>query len=375
MHSTRPLYWLSREYHDVMRLCRVGYMALQIGVNHVSGNWGKGPTDRSAYSLLAPHSDYPVPNEKGELPLGSFLLAAEFEVPDLEPTVVPVPMMRRHDLVSWWEKLLRPDDMSKEAFSIAMSQPAELIRIGYLMLHGPYYFEPNCGREYGACLSMVGAGTVALICSRPCSLCKFRRAVYASDRCDLCSMSKSVVTLGQYDQQAATTRKRKRVLQAGNSTLGELVAPHSQEPAERALALMVASMHRRTPEYRAWARAVRKSLHLAPGVSRQLPENFSRLRQQEQLRELGRVIDPREFDYAIWPEKILAAQRWMEVEATVASRRKVAGPTQSTIEKGRRARTLLSTGLSRSETATQMGLSLSHLSHILRRTEGLPDSG
>lgn len=375
MHSTRPLYWLSREYHDVMRFCRIGYMALQIAVNHVSGNWGKGPTDTSAYNHLVPHSDYPGPNENGELPTGSFVLAVGLGIPDLEPTVVPVPAMRRHDLVNWWGALVRPDQITKDAFMVGMGEPEFLISLGYLMLRGPFFCAAECSREFGACLSMVGAGTVALITSRPCNLCKFRRAVYASDRCALCSMSKSVVTLDQFDQQAAVTRKRKRILQAGNSSLGELVVPHSQEPAERALALMLASMHRSTPEYRAWAKAVRTSLSLSPGVSHQLPKNFLGLRQQAQLKELRRVIDPLEYDYAAWPEKILAAQRWMEAEAIVAARRKVAGPTQSTIEKGRRARSLLSSGLSRAEIAEQIGLSLSHLSHILRRTDGQLDSG
>lgn len=190
MYSVRPLPWLKPRFHDVMRLCRFGYMALQIGVNHVATKWGSGPPDETTYERLIPHCDFPMLDKAGELPMGSFVLAFGFDVPYLEPSVVPAPMLRKQDLVKWWEELLRPDDMTKEAFSAGMSQPEFLISFGYQMLRGPYHFSPECSREYGACLSMVGAGTVALVCSRICTLCKFRRAFHASDRCDLCSMSK-----------------------------------------------------------------------------------------------------------------------------------------------------------------------------------------
>ena len=371
MYSVRPLPWLKPRFHDVMRLCRFGYMALQIGVNHVATKWGSGPPDETTYERLIPHCDFPMLDKAGELPMGSFVLAFGFDVPYLEPSVVPAPMLRKQDLVKWWEELLRPDDMTKEAFSAVMSQPEYLISFGYQMLRGPYHFSPECSREYGACLSMVGAGTVALVCSRICTLCKFRRAFHASDRCDLCSMSKFAINLEQFGQQAATTRKRKRVQRAGNSTLGELLVPHLDEPAERALASMVESMNPHSSEYKAWAKKIRDSLSVAPDIVSQLPEDFQRLCQQEQLIVLRRVIDPQEFDYAVWPAKILAAQRWMDAEAKIASRRKVSGPTQGTTERAEHARSLLRTGLTRTETATQMGISLSNLSHILRRTQRL----
>lgn len=375
MYSTRPLSWLTREYHDVMRLCRVGYTALQIGINHASKRWGSGSIDRETYYRLLPHVDFPGLDKNGGLPIASLFLAVVLKVPDFEPNLIPVRMMRRHDLVGWWEKMLRPSDMTNEEFGIVVSQPELLIKHGYQMLYGPYYFEPDCSREFAACVSMVGAGVAGLVTTRPCSLCKFRRSVYRSGRCDLCSMSKSVVSPNQLDQQAARTRKRRRILQAGNSSLVELVIPDSQEPAERSLASLLDSMNRRSPEYRAWAKRVRDALALAPRIRSQLPDNFTRLHQQVQWRELRRVIDPLEFDYAVWPEKIQAAQRWLDAEAEVSSRRKVAGPTRSTTEKAARARSLLRSGLSRSEVATEMGLSLSHLSHILRRTEGLTGSG
>ena len=130
-------------------------------------------------------------------------------------------------------------------------------------------------------------------------------------------------------------------------------------------------MNPHSSEYKAWAKKIRDSLSVAPDIVSQLPEDFQRLCQQEQLIVLRRVIDPQEFDYAVWPAKILAAQRWMDAEAKIASRRKVSGPTQGTTERAEHARSLLRTGLTRTETATQMGISLSNLSHILRRTQRL----
>jgi hypothetical protein len=139
----------------------------------------------------------------------------------------------------------------------------------------------------------------------------------------------------------------------------------------RAMASLLFKMKRESAPHQRWLEGVHSSLDIAPMVREKLPSNFTEIEHTAQLAALRETIDRNEWDYGVWPSKILKAQAFFEASKVVDDRRRADGILPRTIELGDRARALLRQGLSKIEVASRLSISKSHLSHVLSRTSGL----
>jgi hypothetical protein len=92
-------------------------------------------------------------------------------------------------------------------------------------------------------------------------------------------------------------------------------------------------------------------LKQAPLVESGLPHGFLALDFKSQIKVLRKLLDPNEFDYSIWPEKILWSQTWLEQEANIQARRRGPGPMPKTITTANQALALLNSGLTKAGVA------------------------
>lgn len=366
--STRPLPWLAPNFFSVDLFSTLGYQAVRAAINHVVLTWNDNrELDAVLYNYLIPN-DYIFSVMNDQASLHSALLHPEilaFSI--LEPSSRPVSMMSPRDLSGWWAKKLNPSHQSSSDFRIVLDDPAFLIRAGYDLLRHQYPDICEDTPEIGACLSMIGAGALAVFVAQPCSLCRVRRRVHGTLRCKVCSRSKRVIDPINETPQAATTNKVKRLLKIGN--FSDFSLPDDLQPSySRSLASLLFSMPKQCQEYARWLSSIKTSLDKSPIIHKLLGPDFLENEFTYQAQNLRRIIDENEWDYALWPKKILQAQAWHDAAGIVRQRRRGPGPMAKTIDLAHRAQQLLKDGSSKTEVARTLGISLSHLSHILRRT-------
>ena len=104
-----------------------------------------------------------------------------------------------------------------------------------------------------------------------------------------------------------------------------------------------------------------------PHVRALLPRNFVELNDAHAYAILRRVIDPNEWVVSCWYTRVTAAEAWLKVATRLAPGRRHMQPTERNRERVDLARTLIQQGLSKKEIASRLGVSASHLSHLLRR--------
>jgi len=370
--TVTPLLWLDRRYQNVDRLARLGYQSIHLALLHIARDWGTGPLDIQRYFDLLPNDNvWRLPGRDEHPSTTRCYYSILLEVPYFESTIRPVPMMTARDLAAWWEMYIRPPELSSLEFSSLMGDPAMLVILGYITMRDQFYDESEASPLIGACLSMIGAGAIGALVSDKCQLCQFRRSIFNTKRCKLCSLSKRVVDPVHRAQQAAGIRHSKRILATTDffSSINML----SDEGPARYFSTMISSMQRGSPAHNAWIQNIETALNSAPLARQLLPPDFMTISHAQQLSALRKAIDPQEWDYSLWPEKIAQAQKWCQAESDLASRRKGPGPAKETVRKAMMARDLLASGMSKTEVAKSMNLTLSHLSHILRRTASLND--
>ena len=78
-------------------------------------------------------------------------------------------------------------------------------------------------------------------------------------------------------------------------------------------------------------------------------------------------IDPGEWVVSYWFTRVGAAEAWLEAAEALSPGREHMKPTDQNRERVAKARALLQQGISKKDIASQLGISQSHLSHLLRR--------
>ncbi len=368
MGGPRPLPWLGHGPHSVDLLTSLGHQAVSAGLGHLACNWGTQPFDSGVFNSLSPHRYlWTCPIEATEPPYVPMTVSSLICVPLMEPTSRPVPFMTRADLVAWWQQSLRAVQDGDICFSSLLAEPVSIIRSSLYHLHYSFELVSDDNAALGTCLSMIGAGALGILCASSCQLCQFRLALPPTSRCGSCSRSKHVVDPAD-DRHAAARAWRARLIRAGASGIKALADDDIRSSFARAIASIGWSMRTGGVAHRQWLTSVQQALQAAPLVQALLPHGFAELQFREQMIALQTATNDADWDHAVWARKISAAQAWMASSEAVKSRRRVAGPLPATLALATAARELLRKGLLKAQVAQSLGISPSHLSHMLRRT-------
>lgn len=367
---TNPISWLGTGPNSVDILINVGYQAMPLALAHVCTSWGTSSFQSDLYRRHVPH-DYVWCRAVRDNPPSPSLTPASLLIPVLEPSARPVPWMTNRDLVGWWfdEVLTRvlPEATPSDCADL-FTQPEFLITAGVYHLQRTFNRVCEDEPELGACLSMIGAGALNILFSEQCPLCGCKRSHSETTRCNHCSRSKRVLDPNVENEGAVRARRARKI----RGELGHRIGKSSGDQREslaRSVASVLYSMPSSNSVYLSWLKRVTDALRQAPLVAESFPPDFAEIGFRAQLKELRKQMDPNECDYAIWPQKISWVQSWREQLFKIEARRRGPGPMADTLQRASQARALLQAGHSKSSVARSLGVSLSNLSHILRRVE------
>lgn len=366
INKPRPLPWLRPGMLRVDYLMNLGHGAIRAATCHMATAWGTRNFSPNLYNRLIPQAYLwrPLPPDAPQL--SPPLLLVHPQIALLEPSARPVPLMDAYDLTEWWLRKIYSEHNHSHQMRGNFTEPDRLVLDGVSHLRNELQMECQDTPEIGCCLTMIGAGTLAIIGATPCDLCNFRNSVNGTSRCGACSRSKRVVD-PEDEQVRAAKARRSRAIRAVTSMQPAQFDQNVESLVARSISSILYSMTPGCEAHNLWKAEVEAALSVAPMVERSLPRNFLGLKHWQQVNALQTAIDPNEWDYAAWPKKIAWAQAWASGKAHVDSRRKLSGVTGKTMECAEQARALLNTGESKTAIANRLGISLSNLSHILRR--------
>ena len=354
-------------------LINVGYQAVSLGLAHACSSWGTSSFQSDLYRRLVPH-DQVWCGAGGGKPPSAPLTPSSLLIPILEPSARPVPWMTNDDLVSWWFQEIFAHEVPVPTLTDLcdlFAQPDFLIVAGVYHLQRTFHFISEDEPELGACLSMIGVGALNILFADQCALCGCRRSHSDTTRCTHCSRSKRLLDPNEDNEGAVRARRARKI----RGELGDCIGKTSGDQREtltRSVASILYSMPSSNSVYLSWLSKVTEALRQAPLVASKFPTDFTEIGFRAQLKVLREQMDPNEWDYAIWPQKIGWVQSWLEQLTKIESRRRGPGPMAGTLQRALQAHALLHAGQSKSSVARSLGVSLSNLSHILRRVESAP---
>ena len=354
-------------------LINVGYQAIPLGLAHTCTSWGTSSFQSDLYRRLVPH-DHVWCGAVRDNPPSAPLSPSSLLIPILEPTSRPVPWMTNDDLVSWWFQEVFAHEVTVPTptdLCDLFAQPDFLIAAGVYHLRRTFHFISEDEPELGACLSMIGAGALKLLFADQCALCGCRRSHSDTTRCTHCSRSKTLLDPNEDNEGAVRARRARKIRGELEHRIGKS-SGDQRESLARSVAAILYSMPSSNSVYLSWLKMVTEALRQAPLVAESFPTDFADIGFRAQLRVLREQMDPSEWDYAVWPQKIGWVQSWREQLSKIESRRRGPGPMADTLQRALQAHALLQAGQSKSSVARSLGVSLSNLSHILHRVESAP---
>lgn len=348
----------------------LGYIAVDLGAIFVADGWSADSQRRSwldVYRRLipAPVIEWNRNAASGDRPTVNLASYRWSRLPFNEQTladssITPVA------LASALDEELRSQEIDAGRRLRILTEPAELVRAGYRSARFAARAYSASSRQFATGLSMIGIGVSALMNQTRCPNC-FRLAAPGFTRCLQHSQSK--FNKGETPREHSMRSHAARVarLAARSTTVHEQLQaiPAFHKDAEWATAGILWPL----PPFftRLWDARVATALGAAPSVRALLPSNFDALPRRHQLRTLRAALDPNEWVMPRWPEKIAAAESWLNEAAHVAPGR-VRGLTPASQRLVRAADELLRRGLRPTQVAARLGISRSYLSHLRARS-------
>ncbi|WP_164091474.1 hypothetical protein [Comamonas thiooxydans] len=268
------------------------------------------------------------------------------------PQLLPLPLRPRLDML--------------------MRNPTRLLRAGYQMLCQEWTIHGQFRRQTGEALAVIGLGALGIFPRVRCAVC-YRLAMPATTRCARHSQTQNVRVDDDgskvHAQISANARLAKRVVTTLGWSRTEFVTAFGNDGyiEEKAIAGLLWGIHvgdgGHTLQY------LKEGLSAGhfPRVRELLPSNFCELDDIHACAALRRHVDPGEWVVSDWYTRIGAAEEWLETARELSPGRVHMKPSDQNVERIANARFLLQTGLSKKGIAAQLGISQSHLSHLLRR--------
>ena len=279
--------------------------------------------------------------------------------------------MDRGTLAIWLAKALGGRvDIQVQDLDEAMYTPHLLIRLGYRIARSIATTDGVESEAFQAALCAVGVGAMG-IDLWTCKSC-FRRTRGDLHACDLHSQAKVVLSISNVEKAHQVQRARnarlvvkqfEKSLPMERGFLGffELELYEFELRVGSILWPLVGGVHQE------WLAHVLRALANAPAVMARLPSDFEAIPHHTQMQALQDAVGSREWIVSRWPELIGVAETWLQAEMHVAADFKREGMSPLSRSRFGTANDLLAQGCSRSEIAARLGISRSHLSHLLRR--------
>lgn len=261
---------------------------------------------------------------------------------------------------------------AEHSLSKLMSDPALLLRSGYQMLCAEWANHGQSRRQTGEALAVINVAALGLFPRTRCAVC-FRLAMPATTRCGYHSQTKNVRFSADnpklHASVSAQARLAKRVMKMLRWSHEDHVTDLGQDEFSEQKTIAGVLWGRET-KY-----CVRNLQHLRAGLAAGhfplvraiLPSNFCELDNALACASLRCTIDPSEWVVSYWYARVAAAEAWLKVAENLSPGRTHMEPTEKNRQRVASARALLEQGLSKTDTAVELGISTSHLSHLLRR--------
>lgn len=374
---SHALYWIPPQPSKSLRsYVQHGYTMLD-----VAASWGEpnthwlGPECTPIYvyhELLPTNIELWWPNSSRlSYPVPMYQDGWLRPVPSNFLTKVEGVFMDRGTLAIWLAKALGGRvDIQVQDLDEAMYTPHLLIRLGYRIARSIATTDGVESEAFQAALCAVGVGAMG-IDLWTCKSC-FRRTRGDLHACDLHSQAKVVLSISNVEKAHQVQRARnarlvvkqfEKSLPMERGFLGffELELYEFELRVGSILWPLVGGVHQE------WLAHVLRALANAPAVMARLPSDFEAIPHHTQMQALQDAVGSREWIVSRWPELIGVAETWLQAEMHVAADFKREGMSPLSRSRFGTANDLLAQGCSRSEIAARLGISRSHLSHLLRR--------
>lgn len=250
-----------------------------------------------------------------------------------------------------------------------MRDPALLLRVGYQMLCREWAAHGQNRHQTAEALAIIGLGALGLFPRVRCLVC-YRLAMPGTTRCALHSQTQSTrVHPKIHAHISSESRLAKRVM----AKLGwarndfSMGIGYDGFNEEKTIAGLLWGLHVGNGGYTLQQLKEGFDAGYFPRVRALLPINFCKLDEVRACAYLRKFIDPGEWVVSYWYSRIGAAEAWLNAAETLSSVPSHMKPTDQNRERVAKARAMLQQGISKMDIASQLGISQSHLSHLLSR--------
>lgn len=258
----------------------------------------------------------------------------------------------------------------RQRLKLLTRAPARLLRVGYRILCDEWSTHGHTRRQTGEALAVIGLAALGLFPRVRCAVC-YRLSMPGTTRCAWHSQTKvaRVSESASHAQISGESRLADKVMKELRWGRMDFVTDRGEDPyiEEKTVAGILWGLNVDDGPFN--LQGLRNGLIAGhfPHVGALLPRNFVELNDGHTCAMLRRAIDPNEWVVSCWYTRVAAAEAWLKVAARLAPGRRHMQPTERNRERVDLARTLLQQGLSKKEVASRLGVSASHLSHLLRR--------
>jgi len=253
-----------------------------------------------------------------------------------------------------------------------MRDPARLLRVGYQMLCREWAAHGQSRHQTAEALAIIGLGARGIFPRVRCAVC-YRLAMPATTRCARHSQTQRIRADDGipkvHAQISSEARLAKRVIAKLGWAPNDLLTDFGYDGfvEEKTIGGLLWGLHVGDGGYTLQRLRDGLSAGHFPRVRALLPSNFCELDDARACASLRRHIDPGEWVVSYWFTRIGAAEAWLEAAEALSPGREHMKPTDQNRERVAKARALLQQGMSKKDIASQLGISQSHLSHLLRR--------
>lgn len=252
-----------------------------------------------------------------------------------------------------------------------MRDPVGLTRVGYAMLCREWENHGQCRHQTAEALSVVGLGALGLFPRVRCAVC-YRLAMPASTRCAHHSQTQAIRfnENGSHAQVAAESNLAKRVVEKLRWSDADFVTDRGEDPYVEEKTIVGILWGRDLDRWGGYPVShLKERLRSGafPRVRSLLPPNFCELDDARACASLRRKLDPNEWVPSYWFTRAAAAEAWLEAAESLSPGRTQMRPSDTNQRRVAKARALIDQDVPQKQIAAQLGITASHLSHLLRR--------
>lgn len=250
--------------------------------------------------------------------------------------------------------------------------PARLLRAGYQILCREWAAHGQGRQQTGEALSIIGLGALGLFPRVRCVVC-YRLAMPATNRCAQHSQTKSVRFDASgpnlHSQISSDARLAKCAMEHLGWAPNDYLTDRGYDglAEEKTIVGLLWGLHTGDGGYD--LRHLRDGLNSGhfPRVRALLPNNFCELNDARVCASLRQHIDPAEWVVPYWYTRVCAAEAWLKAAEALSPGRRHMKVADHNRQRVANANALLMQGMSKKDISVQLGISQSHLSHLLRR--------